>query len=112
MARVEITRALLDEIHDTFKAESADVLRKIKSLEDNPHKGKKLGTVGGILIKEIRHEKWRFYCITDGHKLLTRSHKELLDLLLRFVRMSDKKTQQATIDEITTVLREIGPGGL
>jgi hypothetical protein len=35
----------------------------------------------------------------------------LTDLLLKFVRMSDKKHQQETIEEIKTILRTIGPGG-
>jgi len=37
--------------------------------------------------------------------------EKLVDLLLRFVRMSDKNHQQETIDEIKQVLRTIGAGG-
>ena len=39
------------------------------------------------------------------------SEKDLSDLLIRFVRMSDKKHQQKTIEEIKHVLRLIGPKG-
>jgi hypothetical protein len=35
----------------------------------------------------------------------------LTDLLLTFVRMSDKKTQQTVIEEIKQVLRTIGASG-
>ena len=40
------------------------------------------------------------------------SAEELTELLLKFVRMSDKKKQQKTIEEIRKVLLKIGPKGL
>ena len=36
---------------------------------------------------------------------------DLKDLLIKFVRMSDKKTQQKTIDEIKAILRTFGEEG-
>ena len=33
----------------------------IEILEHNPRKGKLVGVVGGILIKEIRYKNYRFY---------------------------------------------------
>ena len=36
----------------------------------------------------------------------------LSDLLIRFVRMSDKKDQQKTINEIKKILAIFGPDGL
>lgn len=33
---------------------------------------------------------------------------KLIDLLMRFVRMSDKKTQQETINEIKKILNNFG----
>ena len=68
----------------------------MKSLESSPHKGKELGTVGGFLIKELKYAGFRFYFITDGFKLKCFDQEALVDLLLRFVRMSDKKHQQET----------------
>ena len=72
----------------------------METLEDNPHKGKALGNVGGIVIKELRYKSFRLYFITDGEKLKVFDNDKLVDLLIRFVRMSDKKDQQKTIDEI------------
>ena len=111
MAKVIFTRKLEEEINRLFKKESIDIFESMRELESNPHKGKPLGQVGGIVIKEIRHESYRFYFITDGFKLKMLQREELNDLLIRFVRMSDKKSQQKTIDEIKHVLRKLGEEG-
>ena len=39
------------------------------------------------------------------------SKEELIDLLIRFVRMSDKKSQQKVIDEIKIFLKKFGEEG-
>ena len=111
MAKVEIIESLYAEINKKFKQKTIEVLEHIKSLEENPHKGKPLGTVAGILIKELKYENFRFYFIVDGYKLRCYDKDKLMDLLLRFVRMSDKKQQQQTIEEIKHILRIIGPSG-
>jgi len=108
MAKVEITESLFIQIDKKFKQKSAEVLEHLKSLESSPKKGKILGTVGGIVIKELKYEGFRFYFITDGFKLKYANKEEIIDLLLRFVRMSDKKHQQQTINEIKHILRTIG----
>ena len=84
----------------------------MKSLEDNPKKGKLLGSVGGILIKELKYKSFRFYFITDGFKLKLLNESNLIDTLMKFVRMSDKKHQQKTTDEIRKILIHFGPEGL
>lgn len=109
MAKVEIIESLYKEIDKKFRKEAIKIYDLIESLEENPKKGKPLGTVGGILIKEIRYKSFRFYFLVDGHKIKAVDEEELMDLLLRFVRMSDKKHQQRTIDEIKEILRTIGP---
>jgi len=111
MAKVIFTKKLEDEINKVFKKESTKIFESMRELENNPYKGKPLGQVGGILIKEIRYESYRFYFITDGFKLKMLQKEELSDLLIKFVRMSDKKAQQKTIDEIKNVLRKIGEEG-
>jgi len=111
MAKVEIVQSLFEEINKKFKDKSVDVLQYLKSLESLPRKGKFLGTVGGIVIKELKYSGFRFYFITDGFKLKCMNQEELIDLLLRFVRMSNKKHQQQTINEIKHVLRTIGASG-
>jgi len=63
------------------------------------------------VIKEIRKDSYRFYFITDGFKIKMLQKEELSDLLIKFVRMSDKKNQQKIIDEIKHVLRSIGEEG-
>ncbi|MEK6962943.1 MAG: hypothetical protein AABX70_00850 [Nanoarchaeota archaeon] len=111
MAKVEIVESLFVQINKKFKQQSVEVLHHLKSLESSPHKGKELGILGGMVIKEIRYKGFRFYFITDGFKLKCLDKGHLIDLLLRFVRMSDKKHQQEVIAEIKKVLKTIGAGG-
>ena len=111
MAKVQIIRSLFEEIQKKFKSESHKIIDLIESLENNPHKGKLLGSVGVIIIKEIKYKSFRFYFITDGYKLKFFDEQKLVDLLIRFVRMSDKKDQQETINEIKKILLNFGPEG-
>src|SRR3989344_5419003 len=109
MAKVEVTESLLADINKKFKHQSIEVLEHLKSLESSSHKGKFLGTVGTLVIKELKYSGFRFYFITDGFKIKCFDEKKLVDLLLRFVRMSDKNHQQQTINEIKHILITIGP---
>ena len=111
MAKVSIAESLKDEILKKFKEESKIIFRQMYSLGDNPHKGKPLGQVGGIVIKELKYKNFRFYFITDGHKLKIMNTSKLSDLLIRFVRMSNKKNQQKTINEIKRILKTLGEVG-
>jgi hypothetical protein len=111
MVKVEIVEPLYNEILKKFKKESVTVLQHLKSLEESPKSGKLLGAVGNVLIKELKHKGFRFYFLVDGFRLKLMSKDGLVDLLMRFVRMSDKKYQQEAIEHIKTVLRKIGPGG-
>lgn len=111
MVQIEIVKSLFEEIEKKFKREAEKIFDLMGSLKKNPKKGKLIGTVGGIIIKELKYKSFRFYFLADGHKLKFISEENLVDLLLRFVRMSDKKQQQKTIDEIKEVLRTIGPKG-
>ncbi len=52
--------------------------------------------------------KFRFYYITDGHILKFASEDELAYLIIKFVRLSEKKDQQKIIDEIKNVLGSMG----
>ena len=109
MARVEIVKDLKKEVFKKFKGESLKVFRLMRSLGNEPHKGKIIGSVGGIVIKELKYKSFRFYFITDGYKLKFTNKSDLIDLLIRFVRMSDKKDQQKTINEIKKILTVFGP---
>ena len=113
MAQVEviIVNPLANEIKKKFKEESHKIIELLESLEENPSKGKLLANVGGLLIKELKYKGFRFYFVVDGYKLKCYDEDELVNLLIRFVRMSNKKYQQKTINEIREVLRKIGAGG-
>ena len=111
MAKVIITSTLEEEINKKFKSQSVGIFLLLKSLEESPSKGKELGSVGKIVIKEIKYGKFRFYFITDGYKIKFLRVHELKDIVIKFVRMSDKKEQQKTIDEIKIVLRSLGEEG-
>ena len=111
MVKVEIVETLFEEIEKRFKKDASKVYALIDSLKDNPQKGKPLGSVGGLLIKELKYGVFRFYFLVEGYKLKVLGEAELSDLLLRFVRMSDKNHQQETINEIRHILKTIGPGG-
>ncbi len=108
MAKVEIIKSLFEEIQKKFGGEAHKIIDLLETLEENPHKGKPLGQVGGIIIKEIRYKSFRFYFITDGYKLKVMNKEDLIDLLIKFVRMSDKKDQQETIEEIRKILFKFG----
>ena len=81
------------------------------SLENNSKKGKEIGHIGKVVIKEIKYKKFRFYFVTDNFKVKFLSTKELKNLIIKFVRMSEKKNQQKVIDEIKSVLRNLGEEG-
>lgn len=108
MAKVIITKALREEVLSKFKTESEKIFLRMKELESIPSKGKALGSVGGIVIKELKLGKFRFYFITDGHVLKFGSADELAFLLIKFVKMSEKKDQQKTISSIRNILKSLG----
>lgn len=108
MAKVVISKSLKEEIFRKFKEESREIFLLMKSLEHSLNKGKSLGHVAGVVIKEIKYNKFRFYFITDGHILKFGTEDELSRLLIKFVRMSEKKDQQKVIAEIKIILRSLG----
>ncbi|MFA6462217.1 MAG: hypothetical protein WCV90_08200 [Candidatus Woesearchaeota archaeon] len=109
MVQVLFTDYFVEEIKKKFsEAEGNKILDLLETLEENPYKGKELCHVGKILLKEMRYEKFRFYFITDGYKLKFLKSEELKNLLIKFVRMSEKKDQQKVISEIKNVLLSLG----
>jgi len=108
MANVEIAESLLVAIQKKFdKRQANEIIDLMQTLEEHPAKGKLLGNVGGIVIKELRYGNF----LTDGFTLRCMDEERLKDLLLRFVRMSDKKHQQETIEEIRRILMAVGMSG-
>lgn len=108
MARVIIKKGLVKEINKKFKKESVEIFELIYSLEENPHKGKVLASVGGIVVKELKYKSFRFYFLVEGKRIKFIGEGALRDMLIVFVRMSDKRSQQKVINEIKNVLRKIG----
>ena len=111
MVKVIITETLKNEIFKKFKKESKKIFKLIYSVKENPRKGKIVGQVSGIVIKELKYEKFRFYFITNGFEIKFLEAEKLTDLIMKFVRMSDKKTQSKVIEEIKKVLRSLGEEG-
>jgi len=111
MVKVVITKSLEKEINKKFKKESIKIFELMHSLKENPKKGKILGQVGGVIIKELKYKSFRFYFITDRYKMKLLGIDELNDLLIKFVRISDKKSQQKVINEIKFILKSLGECG-
>lgn len=111
MAVIFIIPSLEQEVEKKFKKESIGIFSLMLSLENNPKKGKEIGHIGKVIIKEIKYKKFRFYFVTDNFKIKFLSTKELKNLIIKFVRMSEKKNQQKVIDEIKYVLRNLGEEG-
>ena len=105
MAKVIITKGLEEEVNKRFKGQSVEVFELMLTLEDQPKKGKIVGVVGGIIIKELKYGVYRFYFITEGYKVKILKSDELRDLLIKFVRMSDKDMQEEVMYEIKSVLK-------
>jgi len=61
MARVEILESLKDDVLKKFKEDSKRIFGLMMSVEDYPKKGKYIGKVGNVAIKELKHKSFRFY---------------------------------------------------
>ncbi|MCH7850835.1 MAG: hypothetical protein IH845_04295 [Nanoarchaeota archaeon] len=111
MAKVIITNRLEKEINKKFKSESIKIFEFIYSLKQNPTKGKIISQIGKILIKELKYKSFRFYFITEGYKIKLFKKEEIEEILIKFVRMSNKNSQQKVINEIKSILRTLGEEG-
>ncbi len=111
MAKIIITKNLEEEVNKKFKGESIEIFNLMNSLKEFPSKSKPVGQAAGMVIKELKYEGYRFYFIADGYKIKMLKKEDLEELLIKFVRMSDKKSQQKVIDEIKVILRSLGQEG-
>ena len=82
MVRIEIVKSLFEEIESKFKKEASKVFDLIGT--QSPSKGKTLGSVGGIVIKEFKYGNFRLYFLADGFKLKCFNEKELVELIQNF----------------------------
>lgn len=108
MAKVIISEELKNQILKKFKEESKKIFQLMYSLKENPKKGKLVGQIKGIVIKELKYKSFRFYFITEGFKLKILDIEELSSLLIKFIKMSNKKDQQKAINEIKYILKKVG----
>lgn len=112
MAKIRITESLFQEIKKKFsKQEAKKIIDRFEEVGKKPKTGKILSSVAGIIIKELKYNKYRFYYVTDGHILKFGSEDELVSLLIKFVKFSDKKNQQKAIDSIKSTLKSFGFDG-
>ena len=112
MAIVFFTEFFVKELKKKFsEQEGNEILDLLGTLEENPKKGNELWHIGKIVVKEIKYKKFRFYFITDGYKIKFLKTEELKDLIIKFVRMSEKNNQQKVIEEIKKVLISLGGDG-
>ena len=107
MARVEFLDILKEDILKKFRGNSKTIFVLMESVGDSPKKGKFLVKFGNIAIKELKYNSFRFYFLVDAFKIKFLSIDELKNLLIKFVRMSDKKSQQKVIEEIKDFLKKI-----
>lgn len=109
MAKVIILPSLVKKIKRLFSnTEANSILDLLETLETNPAKGKILTQIAGVVIKELKYKKFRFYFLTDGHILKFGTEDELATLLIKFVKLSDKSNQQKIIDNIKESLTILG----
>lgn len=108
MVKVIIPYDLECEIDRKFGGDSRKIFRLLRSVKDSPRKGKLLGVVDGVAIKELKYKSFRFYFLVDAHGIKFLGIDELKDLVIKFVRMSDKNSQQKVIKDIKDFLRKIG----
>ncbi|MFW6233064.1 MAG: hypothetical protein ACOC3Z_00195 [Nanoarchaeota archaeon] len=107
MAIVFITPLLEEKIHKKFKQDSIKIFSSLLNLQTNPKKGKEIGSIGNIIIKELKYKNFRFYFITDKYKIKFLKTDELKDLIIKVIRMSNKNNQQKIIDEIKFILKNL-----
>lgn len=107
MIKIIVLNSLRDEIFKTFKKDSLKIYSLIEELKSNQNKGKVLGHIGNISIRELKYKSFRFYFILDGFKLNLFNKNKIKELLIKFIKMSKKHNQQQTINEIKQILKRI-----
>lgn len=109
MIEIYVAPQLKKEIEKKFGIKKTlELISFFETLKENPKKGKKVGKVGPILIKELKYETFRFYFILNGYELQLVSSGELNTLLIKFIKMSKKTNQQEIIEEIKKILIKLG----
>jgi len=107
MIKIVILNSLRDELFKAFKKYSLKVYSLIEELKESPNKGKVLGHIGNISIRELKYKHFRSYFILDGCKLNIFNRNKIEELLIKFIKMSKKHNQKKTIGEMRIILKNI-----
>ena len=110
MVNIYVSKQLEKDINKRLsKKEADDIFLQFYSLKQNVFKGDTLTNIGGILLKELKYKKFRFYFIQSKDTLKLLSKEELKQHIIKFIAMSDKsKEQQKIINKIKDDLLKKG----
>lgn len=126
MVEIIVSSQLLKQLKKIFGIKTAlEILDLFETLQENPKKdaeqskilstpdfsnlkGKEVGRVGNIVIKELKYNSYRFYFVCDNFKIKFLKIDGIKDLVIKFIKMSKKNTQQETINEIKQLLKNLG----
>lgn len=70
MAIVQVDSGLIKKIYKIFKKESIQVFEFIKTLEQNPMKGKVLFNSKKYQLKELKYKSFRFYFVKSHNTII------------------------------------------
>ena len=102
-----IIKSLRDEIYKKFKKDSLKIYNLINSVKENPDKGKYLGKISNIILKELKYKNFIFYFIIEEDKIILYRREDIKELLVKFIEMSNKNKQQETINKIKLILKNL-----
>ncbi len=105
--KILIIKELKEQIYRTFKKDAKKIYQLIRTLEENPNKGKILGSIAGISIRELKFKSFRTYFLLEKNQLYLFNKKEIEELLIKFIEMSKKNDQEKTIEQIKHILKYI-----
>ncbi|MCH8519520.1 MAG: hypothetical protein LAT82_02075 [Nanoarchaeota archaeon] len=100
MAIVKIDSNLIKKIYKIFKKESIEVFEFLKTLEQNPQKGKILFNSKKYQLKELKYKSFRFYFVKSNNTIIVFEENEIIT----FLDVSKKNDQQEVIDKLKRIM--------
>lgn len=108
MVTVRIDQSLVKKLEKKFNKKE---LKKIKemflSLQTNPYQGDLLFVFGSFVLKEKKHNTFRFYFIHTKKILIIKDVEKLKDEIIRFIDMSKKNDQQRIINKLKEMTKTL-----
>ena len=102
MAIVQIDSDLIKKIYKIFKKESIEVFEFIRTLEQNPQKGKVLFNSKKYQLKELKYKSFRFYFVKSHDTIIVFEENEIIT----FLDVSKKNNQQEVINKLKRIISE------